>query len=46
MAQRALRILERAVLLQIGAQCPSHHLEGDETVGDAEPLRNRANPDP
>jgi hypothetical protein len=32
--QGSLRILYRAVLLQIGAQSTPHHLEGNKTVRD------------
>jgi hypothetical protein len=44
MAQRALRILERAVMLQVGSQGPPHYLKGDETIRDAQFPGDGANP--
>jgi hypothetical protein len=39
-----LRILERSMVLQIGSQCPPHHLEGEEALRDLQPLSDRPNP--
>jgi len=42
LAQYALRVLQRAVLLHVGSQSSPHHLKGNETIRDARPFSNWA----
>lgn len=44
MAESPLRILERAMLLEVGSKRPPHHLKSDEVVGNSQLLGDRTNP--